>query len=123
MSKYKFLNLNPRGLLEDDCVCRAITFATGLPYNTVYEKLWLTADLYDCDRLCKHCYSNYLRNVLGYKEINCDRLTIGEFADKHPYGIYLIRIANHLTVIKDGTLYDTFDCRKEICDIVWKRVD
>jgi hypothetical protein len=123
MSKYKFLNLNPRGLLEDDCVCRAITFATGLPYNTVYEKLWLTADLYDCDRLCKYCYSNFLRNVLGYREVNCDRLNIGEFADKHPHGTYLIRIANHLTVIRDGTLYDTFDCRKEICDIVWKRVD
>ena len=120
MSKYKFLNLNPRGLLEDDCVCRAITFATGLPYNTVYEKLWLTADLYECARLCKHCYSNYLRNVLGYREVNCDRLTIGEFADKHPYGTYLIRIANHLTVIRDGTVFDTWDCREKVCDIVWE---
>lgn len=69
MSNYKFLNLNPKGLRENDCVCRAITFATGLPYSVVYKKLWLTADLYDCERLCKYCYSNYLRNVLGTKKL------------------------------------------------------
>lgn len=123
MSDYKFLNLNPKGAFENDCVCRAITFASGLPYNMVCDKLWLTAELYDCERLCKYCYSNFLRNVLGYREINCDRLTIGEFCDEHPYGTYLIRVTNHLTVIKDGTLYDTFDCRDEICDVVWKKAD
>jgi hypothetical protein len=123
MSKYQFLNLNPRGKREEDCVCRAITFASGLPYEEVYQKLWLTADLYECDRLCKYCYSNFISNVLKYKEVNCDRLTIGEFADKHPYGTYLIRVPNHLTVIQDGVLYDIWDCRSEICDTVWKRVD
>ena len=123
MSKYQFLNLNPRGKREEDCVCRAITFASGLPYEEVYEKLWLTAELYDCDRLCKYCYSNFISHVLKYKEVNCDRLTIGEFANKHPYGTYLIRVPNHLTVIQNGVLYDIWDCRDEICDIVWKRVD
>lgn len=123
MSKYKFLNLNPRGKREEDCVCRAITFASGFPYEKVYQKLWLTADLYECDRLCKYCYSNFISNVLKYKEVNCDRLTIGQFADKHPYGTYLIRVPNHLTVIQDGVLYDIWDCRSEICDTVWKRVD
>lgn len=123
MSRYKFLNLNPQGKREQDCVCRAITFASGLPYEEVYEKLWLTAELYECDRLCKFCYSNFISSVLKYKEVNCDRLTIGEFADKHPYGTYLIRVPNHLTVIQDGVLYDIWDCRSEICDTVWKRVD
>lgn len=121
MSRYKFLNLNPQGKREQDCVCRAITFASGLPYEEVCEKLWLTAELYECDRLCKFCYSNFISSVLKYKEVNCDRLTIGEFADKHPYGTYLIRVPNHLTVIQDGVLYDIWDCRSELCDTVWKK--
>lgn len=122
MSKYRYLNLNPLGLSENDCVCRAITFASELPYEVICEKLWLTAELYDCERLCKYCYSNFITNVLKYKEVNCDKLTIGEFADKNPYGTFLIRISGHLTVIKDGVLYDTFDCRRRMCDTVWKRV-
>jgi hypothetical protein len=122
MSKYKYLNLNPLGLSENDCVCRAITFASGLPYDVIREKLWITAELYDCERLCKYCYSNFITNVLKYKEVNCDSLTIGEFADKNPFGTFLIRISGHLTVIKDGVLYDTFDCRRRMCDTVWKRV-
>lgn len=120
MARYRYLNLNPNGTKEEDCVTRAITFATGLPYKEVSKKLWLTADLYECDRLCKFCYSNFINHVLKYKEVNCDKLTIGEFANKHPYGTYLIRIEGHLTCIKDGIVYDIWDCRDEMCDTVWK---
>lgn len=110
------------GKREEDCVIRAITLASGLPYKEVENKLWLTAELYDCDRLCKFCYSNFLNNVLKYKEVNCNMLTVGEFADKHPVGTYLIRVPNHLTCIIDGVCYDLFDCRDSLCDTVW-RVD
>ena len=39
------------------------------------------------------------------------------------YGTFLIRVPSHLTVIKNGVLYDIWDCRHELCDTVWKRVD
>ena len=35
----------------------------------------------------------------------------------------LIRVPSHLTAIKNGVLYDIWDCRHELCDTVWKRVD
>ena len=35
----------------------------------------------------------------------------------------LIRVPSHLTAIKNGVLYDIWDCRYEFCDTVWKRVD
>lgn len=96
--------------------------ASGLPYKEVSQKLWLTAELYNCDKLCKYCYSNYINNVMKAKEVNCENLTVGEFADKHPKGIYLIRVPLHLTCIIDGTCYDIWNCLDEICDTVW-RVD
>ena len=123
MARFQYWNENPRKLTTNDCVTRAITFATDMPYEEVSKKLWLTADLYNCDRLCKFCYSNFITNVLKYKEVNCDRYSVGEFADTHPYGVYLIRIEGHLTTIKDGVVYDIWDCRNELCDTVWKRVD
>ena len=123
MAKFKYLNVNPRKITTNDCVTRAITLVSELPYEVVSKKLWLTADLYECDRLCKFCYSNFIKNVLNYNETNCDRLTVGEFADKHPKGSYLVRIQGHLTCIIDGVIYDIWDCRDEECDIVWKKVE
>jgi hypothetical protein len=117
------LQQKPRRLVgdrENDCVTRAISFGCGLPYPLVRKKLWLTARLYNCEKLCKFCYSNFITYVLKCREVNCDDLTIGEFADKHPFGTYLIRIEGHLTVVKDNCLYDIFDCRDEFCDTVWK---
>ena len=121
MAKFVYYNNNPYGKREEDCVVRAITLASGLPYEEVEHKLWLTAELYNCDRLCKFCYSNFIKHVLGYKEVNCDDLTVGEFADKHPIGIYLVRIEGHLTCIIDGICYDIWNCLDEICDTVWKK--
>ena len=78
-------------------------------------------NLIDGERLCKYCYSNYLRNVLGYKEVNCNMLTIGEFADLHPNGTYLIRIQGHLTCVKEpSTVWDIWDCRAKMCDLAWE---
>lgn len=119
MSRFKYLNLNPKKLTIEDCVARAITLASGLPYEEVWQKLWLTAELYDCDTLCKYCYSNFITNVLKYKEVNCHNMTVGEFADKNPYGTYLIRIQGHLTCLIDSCVYDLWDCRDELCDVVW----
>ncbi len=123
MARFIYLNLNPNGVKEEDCVTRAITLISGLPYEKVYDKLWLTAELYECDTLCKFCYSNFITNVLKYKEVNSHNLTVEEFADLHPHGSYLVRVNGHLTAIKNGNVYDIWDCRDEICDIVWKKAD
>lgn len=121
MSRFVYYNNNPYGIRTEDCVTRAITLVSELPYELVSEKLWLTADLYDCDRLCKFCYSNFINNVLKYKEVNCDKLTVGEFADENPYGCYLIRVEGHLTACIRGEIFDIWDCRDRLCDTVWQK--
>lgn len=123
MSRFKYLNVNPQKLTIEDCVARAITLASGLPYEEVWRKLWLTAELYECDTLCKFCYSNFITNVLKYKEVNCHNMTVGEFADRHPFGTYLVRIEGHLSTIINGCVYDIWDCRDALCDTVWKKTD
>ena len=120
MAQFRYWNENPQGEHRNDCVTRAITFASGIPYNRVRRKLYHTARLLECEKLCWTCYSFLLTNVLGYRQVNCDGMTIGEFSDLHPHGTYLIRIDMHLTAIKDGNLHDTFDCRDRFCHIAWE---
>ena len=119
MAKFRYWNENPQGEHKNVCVTRAICLASNLPYSTVRKKLFHTAKLLGCSKLCWSCYSFLLSDVLGYRQVNCDGMTIGEFADLHPNGTYLIRIDGHLTVILNNTLFDTFDCRDSYCDIVW----
>lgn len=35
-------------------------------------------------------------------------------------GTYLVTMPSHITVIKNGTLYDTFDCRNRRMWNAWK---
>lgn len=120
MARFEYLNINPNQTKRNDCVTRAISLASGLPYSTVRKKLFHTSRLLGCIKLCWSCYSFLLTNVLGYRQVNCDDMTVEEFADTHQNGIYLIRIAQHLTTIVNGSLMDTFYCGDKMCHIAWK---
>lgn len=121
MAQFQYLLVTPDKVKRNDCVTRAITHASGLPYNKVRKKLFHTARLLDCEKLCWTCYSFLIDKVLNYKQVNCDYMTVGEFADLHPQGTYLIRIHGHLTMIKNNVVYDIWDCRHKTCDIAWKK--
>ena len=119
--RYKFLNLNPLGNLEEDCVTRAISLALEEDYSKITHKLYLIADLFDCSRLCVCCYKYLLDNVYQLQRVEeYQNKTIDEFCLKNPKGTYLIRVDQHLTCVIDGVTYDTWDCRSEKIDIIWQ---
>lgn len=120
MARFRYWNENPQGEKHNDCVTRAITLASGLPYTKVRKKLFHTAKLLDCEKLCPTCYSFAIQEVLGGVPKNCDGMSVGEFADKHPQGIYLIRISGHLTCVIDNQIFDIWDCRHRMCDLAWQ---
>lgn len=119
MAAFRYLNINPNGENRNDCVTRAIALATDLPYETIRRKLYHTAKLFDCEKLCPTCYSFYIQEVLGGIPQNCDGMSVGYFADTHTRGTYLIRIQKHLTVLVDGVCYDSWNCLDRVCDLVW----
>ena len=120
MSRFQYLNVEPSGIKKNDCVTRAISLASGLPYAKIRKKLRHTAKLLDCTKLCPTCYGFLIQQVLGGIPKNCDGISVGEFADLHPKGTYLIRINGHLTCIIDNLIYDIFDCRESFCDLAWE---
>ena len=121
MSKFKFMNVNPLGLIEQDCVCRAISLALDVDYKTIERKLESIGFLFDCEKLCVCCYKFLLDDVYNLPRVEEFKgLTVEDFISLFPKGIYLIRVDEHLTCVIDGEICDTWDCGKEIVHIVWE---
>ena len=120
MANYQFLNVNPLGIKEKDCVCRAISKALNEEYYLISRKLELVAELFECEMLCECCYKHLLDYVYGLTRIEEFKgLTITDFINLHPTGKYIVRVPQHLTHIDNGTILDIWDCSNEIVDIVW----
>lgn len=117
---FKYINLNPNQLEENDCVCRAISLASGCDYEDIQDKLYYVSKLLDCDELCPCCYRFLIENVFEFQPEYCHGLTVGEFAQEHPYGVYLVRIPEHLTTIVDGAINDIWDSSEFLCDLAWR---
>ena len=116
---YKFLNVNQNNNFVNDCVIRAISVAENESWGDTYD---------DLSRIAKKNGIllddvNFVEPLLDYRY---DRVktypyeTVDEFTTQHPRGVYLITMQNHITVCKEGTIYDIFDCRDRILKNVWK---
>lgn len=119
MARFVYYNNNPYGDKESDCVTRAISLATGISYRMVSRDLTQSANMCGCDRLYLGCYSHLLDDVYKLPRVDCKGMTVGEFADKYPHGIYLVRINGHITCIISGIIFDLWDCRDQIATNAW----
>ena len=116
---YKYYNANSQGNFVNDCVIRAVSVAENTTWEETYDDLSeiakkngiLLDDVNFIDPLLDYRYNRIplFRNI-----------SIGEFVCSHKYGVYLITVPGHITVVKNGVLYDTFDCRDKIIKDVWK---
>ena len=107
---YQYYNANPLGRKVNDCTVRALSLAYGVSWDEAFDILSDLAQfqatmLDDIDHI-----DDYLRHnsKIIYSRTNKD-LTVGEFADTHPVGVYLITMRGHITCCIDGCIYDTFD--------------
>jgi hypothetical protein len=108
-----------------DCVTRAIAIATGISYQTIYDTI---NELSECERprgnnkrsnsrtgVQKSTYKSYL-NDLGWKWT--PTMLVGQGCKVHlrsdelPSGVLIVAVSRHLTVVKDGVIYDTHDCSR-----------
>lgn len=118
---YKFYNANALGNKVNDCVVRAISLAEDKTWDETYEELSEIAQsqgilLDDVEFVEGYLDKRYKRQCHYSK-------TVGEFIDEFPVGVYLITMEGHITVVIDGTLFDTFDCRDSRMWCSWKVSD
>ena len=110
-------NVNPKNRKTGDCVIRALTVATGKPYADVYKELFdislATGYILNEKRVEDKLLEKYgfIKHKQPRKNDNTKYL-IGELdALTSPRGVVVARCAHHLTVVVDGVLVDTWDCR------------
>lgn len=116
-----------------DCVCRAICNATGKDYKEIYDSLdkFIKYHL-EHNKRRKHRFKKnsgardgvpktltkkYIEEYIGWKWHPL--MTIGSGCKVHlkedelPNGTLIVRVSKHITCIKDGVIYDTYDCSRE----------
>ena len=109
-----------------DCVTRAIANATGKDYKEVYDLVnnYAARERKNRGRSRSSARdgveSDTIRRILkdmGWKWVST--MYIGKGCQMHlnenelPKGILIVKISKHLTCVKDGKLYDTYDCTRD----------
>ena len=114
---YKFYNANALGKYENDCVVRAISFATEKSWDETYERLSDIAQ-YEGTMMDDR---NFVRKYLNhkYKKLPIKGNTVGEVSGEYPDNIILITMGGHITCSKFGVIYDSFDPREKIAEDAW----
>lgn len=113
---YRFYNANSRGNFVNDCVVRAISVAECKTWDETYDELSDIAQ-YEGTLLDD---VNFVEGYLDskYRRIDGKPITVGEFCEDYPIGVYLVTMLGHITVVINGTVCDIFDCRdREIWDV------
>tara|TARA_B100000575_G_C23099230_1_gene634122 strand:+ start:1110 stop:1568 length:459 start_codon:yes stop_codon:yes gene_type:complete len=133
---------------SNDCVVRAICNATNYDYKEIYDSLVQWSKTYAIQKNDR--YAKKLRkqkvitvrngvyppiaksflNGLGFRFTST--MSIGSGCQTHlikdelPQGTLIVRLSKHLTCVKDGILFDTFDCSRNGTRCVygyWSRLD
>lgn len=120
---FKECNMNPWGLNISDCVYRAISLVLDKPYREVVKELKAYAGN-NRNPNNGNCFLPWLQTQ-GY-EIRefASKITVSQFMKNIHYGIdadkfdALLLVNGHLTAIKGGTCYDTWDCGRYKCQLL-----
>ena len=115
---YKYMNKNPENNDIEDCTIRAISVAEGISWDEAYDNLSNSARKMGLMMNSVEAIEEYLDK--RYKRIQTHCKKVEEFVKFHPYGTYLITMRGHITVLKRGINYDTFDCSNRRILSVWK---
>lgn len=111
---YIHYNGNPCGLSIGDCVIRAISIVTGYSRHKVYAGLCLQGFPCTIWGNSNAVWADYLKS-LGFKRYTVyGKHTVGEFAEKHPHGRYIIGTGSHAVAVVYGDIIDSWDSGQEI---------
>lgn len=115
---FHFENRNPKGILTTgDCVYRAISKALDKDWNEVVMEL---AELACETALAPNSTENFAiylerHGFEKYKQprhADGTKYKVKEFCEAHKTGTYVVNIAGHTFAVKNGKVYDTWDCSK-----------
>ncbi len=123
MAEWKYYNPSPAARNVGDCSVRAIAKALDTDWETAYVLIAMTGYQMNDMPSSNSVWGSVLRKRGFYRHIvpnACpDCYTVGQFADDHPEGVYVVGTGNHVVTIRDGLVFDSWDSRNEIPIYFW----
>jgi hypothetical protein len=122
---WRYYQPNPKKRNTGDCSVRAIAKALDVDWETAYSMLVVTGFILGDMPSSNSVWGSVLRQHGFYRETisnECpDCYDIGDFADEHPNGTYVVGTGSHVVAVKDGIVFDSWDSTKEIPLYYWSR--
>ena len=125
-TNFCYNNPHPQGKIVKDCVKRAITLATGRDYRDISLELNRIKKITGCEKFNNPKNTKYyIENVLGGKKLSFpaekgkQRMDGFNFTLQYPKGIYILRMAGHISCVIDGVINDTWDCSNKCVYNAW----
>ena len=128
---FHYHNQNPKKKITTDCVCRAISTATGIDYNQVVRELAEVQVATGYDFAETKCINYYLKSK-GWEKQKCPkhsdntRYTGKEFCSylKKDHKNIIMNIGTeHISCIINQRIYDTWNCSQFKVGNYWIKVD
>lgn len=124
---FHFFNANPKGKNASDCVVRALCVALEQDYQTTAREL-LECGLeigYACNE--DKTINEYLarKGWIRYKKPtmpNNKAMRVSGLVLRERKGTVVVKVgAHHISLIKDGVIWDTWDCSKKVAQQYWRK--
>ena len=119
-------NPNPKQKKIGDCTLRAYCAAFNISWDEAFDiaseiaKENSSMIQYVSDKVLKEHFECTVDEKYNKKTVKAkDRITVGEFATTHPYGIYVLGMRNHLVTLRNGEYWDSWDCGDKKIDTVY----
>lgn len=124
-------NANARGNSSPDCVARGLSLVFSMTYdNTLKELRQIQKDHHRDSYKTFVTIEEFIANHCSDKCIELKKseyVPVGEFADTHPAGTYIILCGKHsanfstehLVTVIDGKIYDSWDSRDYFVKKYW----
>ena len=125
MSRWRKYNPNPVGRSVGDCAVRAVAAALGVDWETAYAMIarngYLMGDMPSSNGVWGAVLrqNGYTRQTLPNTCPDC--YTLGQFAEDHPEGVYVVGTGNHVATVINGEIWDAWDSSNEVPVYYWQR--
>ena len=125
MSSWKPFNNNPTGRMSGDCAVRAVSLALDVDWETAYAMIAVNGFRMGDVISSNSVWGSVLRQR-GFSRHavpnSCpDCYSVGDFADDHPQGVFVVGTGGHVVTIRDGIVLDSWDSRGEIPIFFWTK--
>lgn len=117
----EFYNPNPQGKNVGDCTVRAISKALNQDWYNTYFGLCIEGAIKGDMPSSNAVWGSYLRRNGYHRALAPDDITVGEFAQENPDGVYILALSGHVVCVEDGTIYDTWNSENETVLYFWQK--